>query len=120
MQRSGWWLVVYDIADPRRLRMVHYRMKQEGIAVQKSVFLARGDDSSIEQLLDRIAACMNLSEDDLRAYPISHPKHVWTNGPNPLAELPAVHFRAGGPGKTRRRSVKKSGGWLKRLWKAGR
>jgi len=89
MQRLGWWLVVYDIADPRRLRKVLYRMKQEGIAVQKSVFLAQGDEASVNKLLDRIATCMKLSEDDLGAYPISHPKHVWTNGPNPLAELPS-------------------------------
>ncbi len=118
MQRIGWWLVVYDIADPRRLRKVHYRMKQEGVAVQKSVFLARGDDHAIKRLMDRIAACMKLSEDDLRAYPISHPKHVWTNGPNPLARLPMIHFRSQGPKTTRSRSRKKSAAFFKRLWKS--
>ena len=35
---------------------------------------------------------INPKEDDVRAYPIIHPKDVWVFGPNPLADFPVVNF----------------------------
>lgn len=92
MKRKGWYLVAYDIANPSRLSKIHRKLKSEGLAVQKSLFLVQGTESRINQLLDRIASIMALREDDLRAYPITHPREIWTNGPNPLADLPVLHF----------------------------
>ena len=76
MERKGWYLVAYDIADPRRLAKIHRLLKKEGLAVQKSVFFAQGTESRINRLLDSIASMMTLREDDLRAYPITHPRDV--------------------------------------------
>ena len=92
MKRKGWYLVAYDIANPRRLSKIHRALKNEGLAVQKSLFLVQGTDSSINRLLDRIASIMALREDDLRAYPIMHPSKIWTNGPNPLADFPVLYY----------------------------
>ena len=92
MKRKGWHLVAYDIANPRRLVRIHNLLKKEGLAVQKSLFLVQGTETRINKLLDRIASIMVLKEDDLRAYPITHPREVWTNGPNPLANFPVLHI----------------------------
>ncbi len=45
--------------------------------------------------MDNIAAVMNAREDDLRAYPITRPGEVWTNGPNPLADFPLIDLKSG-------------------------
>jgi len=92
MKRKGWYLVAYDIANPRRLSRIHRLLKKKGLAVQKSLFLVQETESRINQLLDSIASIMALREDDLRAYPIMHPSKIWTNGPNPLADFPVLHF----------------------------
>ncbi|MEA1899317.1 MAG: CRISPR-associated endonuclease Cas2 [Thermodesulfobacteriota bacterium] len=92
MKRKGWYLIAYDIANPSRLSKIHRKLKSEGLAVQKSLFLVQGTEFRINQLLDRIASIMVLCKDDLRAYPIMHPSKIWTNGPNPLADFPVLHF----------------------------
>lgn len=92
MKRKGWYLVAYDIANPRRLSKVHNLLKKEGIAVQRSLFFVHGTEPWLNRLLDRIAELMALREDDLKAYPITDPRDVWTNGPNPLADFPVLHF----------------------------
>jgi CRISPR-associated endonuclease Cas2 len=88
MIREGWYLIVYDIADPKRLKRVHGVMKKEGIAAQKSVFFVRGNINEISHIMNTVAKKMILTEDDLRAYPIKNPENVWTNATNPLASNP--------------------------------
>lgn len=91
MIHKGWYLVVYDIANKKRLAKVHRFLKKQGIAAQKSVFFVLGTEKQIDGLLDRIAKVMMLKEDDLRAYPVTNPKDVWTSGPNPLGDIPIVY-----------------------------
>lgn len=107
MRRSGWYLVAYDIADPRRLRKVHHRMKKSGISAQKSVFFVNGDEERVNRVLDTIASVMNAEEDDLRAYPITRPGEVWTNGPNPLADFPLIDLESGGKKKEKKDGKKR-------------
>ena len=90
MERLSWYLVVYDIADPRRLAKVHRLIKKKGIAAQRSVFFVQRTQAGVGELLDEMAALIKASEDDLRAYPIEHPAKVWSFGINPLAECPVV------------------------------
>lgn len=92
MERKGWYLVAYDIANPSRLKKVHKHLKKNGIAAQKSVFFVRGTESRVNILLNEIETVMDRKEDDLRAYPIINPKEVWVFGPNPLADYPVVDF----------------------------
>ena len=91
MRRKGWYLVGYDIAHPRRLVKIYKMLRKEGLVAQKSLFFVKGTELQIDGLLDQIASIMALREDDLRAYPIVHPRYVWTNGPNPLADFPVLH-----------------------------
>ncbi len=119
MIRKGWYMVAYDIADQKRLAKIHYRFKKEGVHAQKSVFLVCGTEAQVERLLDRIAKFMNPKEDDLRAYPIAHPAKVWTNGPNPLTDLPAAHFEEKREPPVRTKRKPGNQGWLKRLLRRG-
>jgi len=91
MKNFGWYMVVYDIADPKRLRKVHRIMKNESLPVQQSVFFYRGTEKVVNILLDKISSVMSLKEDDLRAYPVSHPKNVWTTG-GILESVPLVEI----------------------------
>jgi len=115
MERKGWYLVAYDIADPRRLAKVHRLMKDRGLAVQKSLFFVKGTESKIDSLLDRITSIMVVKEDDLRAYPISHPSEVWTNGPNPLADFPVLPLGASTSKKKISQGKGKRSGWKRLL-----
>lgn len=92
MKRKGWYLVGYDIAHPKRLGKIYRLLRNEGLAAQKSLFFVRGTEPQVNDLLNRMAGLMALREDDLRAYPIMHPRDVWTNDPNPLADFPVLHF----------------------------
>lgn len=80
MARPGWYMVCYDIADPRRLGQVHRLLKKNGISPQRSVFFIQSKEKDMDRLLDNIALKMVLKEDDLRAYPVESPKKVWTTG----------------------------------------
>ena len=80
MTRLGWYMVCYDIANPRRLSRVHRIMKKNGIAAQKSVFFVQNTEKGMNALLGKIAAAIKKDEDDIRAYPVESPRKVWTTG----------------------------------------
>jgi CRISPR-associated protein Cas2 len=80
MDSPGWYLVAYDVCEPRRLQRVHRRLRREGMALQKSVFLVQRSQQGIAELLDELAALMHRREDDLRAYPIPGPGEIWLRG----------------------------------------
>ena len=117
MERKGWYLVAYDISDPRRLSRIHRFIKKHCIAAQKSVFFVQQSEAGMNHLLDKIAKLMSLKEDDLRAYPILHPKKVWSFGPNPMAEFPLMQFDSEGK-KATPRTQKKQSRW-KRMFGLG-
>ncbi len=111
MARPGWYMMAYDITDPKRLAKVYRILKKEGILVQKSVFFVKGTEQRIEKLLDRLATVIRAREDDIRAYPVTHPRDVWTTG-GPLSSFPLVQP---GGGKTGSRAKKTPQG--KKSWK---
>jgi len=92
MNRPCWYMIAYDIADDKRLKRVHRKLKKEAMAVQKSVFFIKGTERDINFLMDKVALSMNLDEDNLKAYPILEPDKVWTNGTNPLAQGSTISF----------------------------
>ena len=117
MERKAWYVVAYDIADPKRLRRVHYQIKKKGISAQKSVFLVFGAESRINSLLDDLAGEMSLKEDDLRAYPILNPKRIWTTGPNPLAAFPVLYYDDEATLVKKQKKTRKFMNWAKKLLK---
>jgi len=80
MDNPGWYLVAYDIADPKRLYRVHRRLRRDGLAMQKSVFLVQRSQRGMAKLMDELASLIHRHEDDLRAYPISEPGKIWLRG----------------------------------------
>lgn len=64
------YLIAYDIADPKRLNRVAKIMKDYGNRVQKSVFECNLQKEQIQRLICRIISVMNDVEDSVRIYKI--------------------------------------------------
>jgi len=64
------YLIAYDIADERRLQQVHRCVSAQALLVQYSVYLFYGTVKRLDRLLHELAALIDASEDDIRAYPI--------------------------------------------------
>ncbi|MBT6339968.1 MAG: CRISPR-associated endonuclease Cas2 [Desulfobacula sp.] len=106
--------MAYDISNPKRLSKIHRMIKKHGIAIQKSLFLIKNTENMVNKLLNEISTIMNLKEDDLRAYPIIHPREVWTNSPNLLAAYPAILFSES---ETERKKSVVKNSTSKKIWK---
>lgn len=76
MDINAWYLVAYDIADPRRLQRLHRQIRREGLAMQKSVFLVQRTPEGIAELMDDLASMIHRQQDDLRAYPVQDPARI--------------------------------------------
>ena len=59
------WLVCYDIACPRRLARTHRWLSRRAVALQKSVFVARWNDSDYREVLQALEARIDPREDAL-------------------------------------------------------
>lgn len=79
-----WQLIAYDIRDPRRLRRIQRRVAKQATPLQYSVYLFEGKRQELTTLLNELNPLMDPSQDDLRAYPITHPDALWQIGA-PLA-----------------------------------
>lgn len=107
-QRPAWYLLGYDIRQPRRLKRVHRFLKGEAIAAQQSLFLFHGTPASRDELLKELDQLIDPREDDVRLYPIGHPERLWLGGIIPEA---VAASRRGGKAA--------AGGWLgriRRIW----
>lgn len=80
MRKPGWYLIAYDISEPRRLRRLHRYLRTQGIAMQQSVFLVRRDTREIAPLMDELDQYIDAKHDDLRAYPVTAPGEIWLHG----------------------------------------
>ena len=63
--KHGYWVVLYDICDPKRLRRIEKIVSQYGIRVQKSVFEIDADEKIINQLQKKMKVIVR--EDDFVA-----------------------------------------------------
>lgn len=114
----SWYLLAYDIRDPKRLQRVHYYLRKRALAAQQSVFFIHATDAELQQTLDGVAKRIHKHLDDVRAYPISHPAEVWLTGQSavagPLLQPPAVGINQKKPPPT----VQHQGLWglVTRLW----
>jgi CRISPR-associated protein Cas2 len=64
------YVVCYDIADPRRLVRVHRHLRDEGLALQYSVFNVCLTERQLRNLLAELDGLIESSEDDVRVYPL--------------------------------------------------
>lgn len=68
MSEHSFYLLTYDIADPRRLVRVAKLMEAIGERVQDSVFEAYLSQAELEKLLRKAAQMMEMEADSLRVY----------------------------------------------------
>lgn len=91
---SARWLVIYDIADPKRLGRLFKFLKKQGVPVQYSVFLVEASAAKMGSLVVQIAKIIDADADDVRAYRL--PENAWkvTLGSSILLEdiLPGGEF----------------------------
>jgi CRISPR-associated protein Cas2 len=57
-----WWLVCYDIRDPKRYRAAHKLLKGAGRPVQYSIFRCRLDQLEIEKLRWELAKVLDATD----------------------------------------------------------
>ncbi|WP_341325699.1 CRISPR-associated endonuclease Cas2 [Methylotuvimicrobium sp. KM2] len=78
--KKQWYLLCYDIREEKRLKKFHYRLSKQAMAMQKSVFLVEAGDKEIQKIIQLVDAYTHTHEDDVRLYPIEHPKAIWSAG----------------------------------------
>ena len=64
------YLVVYDIADPRRLRRVARLCEDYGERIQWSVFACRLDPLRLDRLWTEMEGIIHAKEDRVFCYPV--------------------------------------------------
>ncbi|ASF46393.1 CRISPR-associated endonuclease Cas2 [Methylovulum psychrotolerans] len=78
--KKHWYLLSYDIVNEKRLKKFHYRLSKHALALQKSVFLLEASTPELQRIIELVACHTHTQEDDVRLYPISHPKAIWSAG----------------------------------------
>ena len=69
--KEVYYIISYDICDPKRLRKVHRVVKEYAMALQYSVFIAPFSQTLLNEMTDRLKTIICTSQDDIRIYPLS-------------------------------------------------
>lgn len=79
-------ILCYDIADEKRLRRVHRRVRESGMALQFSVFDCNLNSKQMQHLLGDLRELIDHRHDDVRIYgPRLEAPLIWL-GPSALPE----------------------------------
>jgi CRISPR-associated protein Cas2 len=78
--KKSWYLIAYDVRDPKRLRRVHYYLRKRALAVQKSVFMVQVDPKALAAIETEQHARVKARDDDVRLYAIPGPAALWAAG----------------------------------------
>lgn len=81
------WLLAYDIANPRRLQRLHYRLRKRALFVQQSVAVLRTSETELRALLAQLEQHFDRGTDDLRVYRVDWPDGAWLTGPKARDQL---------------------------------
>ena len=67
---ARFWIVAYDISEPKRLHAVAATLESAGTRVQKSVFECVLDAAAFADLRERLNQCIDPASDRVRYYPL--------------------------------------------------
>lgn len=67
---TRFWIVAYDIAEPKRLHAVAAVLEAVGMRVQKSVFECALDALAFADLRERLRLSIDPASDRVRYYPL--------------------------------------------------
>lgn len=92
-----YFLIAYDITNPRRLARVARRLRKHALRVQYSVFLHEGTRATLRQILDEAAAFIDRDRDRIQGWAIDarETPHGESRG-RPLAVIAASAVLAAG------------------------
>ena len=66
----GFYVISYDIGNPKRLLRIHRYLKGLALPIQYSVFYFEGSEVELEKCIDKLTTMINPKEDDVRCYPL--------------------------------------------------
>lgn len=101
--KKQWYVLAYDVRDEKRLRRLHYVIKKEGIALQKSVFLIQATQQQLKKIRELVTENTHTKQDDVRLYPLTHPDAMWMSG---LQQSALDGLYAAKPSKDRKKKGK--------------
>lgn len=78
--RKHWFVLAYDVREPKRLKRLHYYLKKRALPLQRSVFLLHKKPSELSQILQEVRQRTHKNEDDVRLYPVVSPNSIWAAG----------------------------------------
>ena len=74
---DGWYLLPYDVSEPKRLQRVQRVARKRAAFLQRSVYLFHGGGGALRTLAHDLADELKREEDDLRFYRVSGPRELW-------------------------------------------
>ena len=80
------WLICYDIRQPARLVKIHRFLRQEALALQKSVFYARLTRQELDGIVAQLQQLMDETVDDIRIFPLQAGQSIHWHGRSLLPE----------------------------------
>ncbi len=63
MTETAWYLISYDIRDPRRLRRAHQLLRRQTHPLLESLFAYRGSPRQLQSLQEHLAQCLSPADD---------------------------------------------------------
>jgi CRISPR-associated protein Cas2 len=88
---SDFYMVCFDVRDPRRLRRIANELENFGQRVQRSVFECWLNGEDLFELKHRLANLMEPDEDQVRYYPLcaKDVRAIIIDGPGTVTSDPA-------------------------------
>jgi len=74
------WIVAYDIRDPKRLQRVWRYLHKEGMRLQYSIYLLRGNSQEVQKVVLKLKELIDQRMDDVRIYPLTDTTRIWGMG----------------------------------------
>jgi CRISPR-associated protein Cas2 len=65
-----YWLIGYDITNPKRLQKVYRIMLRHATPIEYSIFMLVGTEHEKQLCIDELIKIIDIKTDDLRCYPL--------------------------------------------------